>query len=205
MGERRIAVLASGRGSNFEALVRGDTGSGRIALLITDKQTAPVLERASALGINGRFIYPGKYRTRFGIPEEENWVTYMKDEGIELVCLAGLMRLIKGPMIEAYRNRIMNIHPAILPAFPGLDSQQRALEYGVKLAGCTVHYVDEGTDTGPIILQTTVPVEDNDNVETLSERILAEEHRIYPEAVKLHCDNRLTIDGRNVRINTKSY
>jgi len=165
MTERRIAVLGSGRGSNFEALVRGDTGSGRIALLLTDNPTAPVLERASALGINGRFIHPGKYRTRFGIPEEENWVKYMKDEGIELVCLAGLMRLIKGPMIEAYRNRIMNIHPALLPAFPGLDSQQRALEYGVKLAGCTVHYVDEGTDTGP---------------------------------------NRLTIDGRNVRINTKS-
>jgi phosphoribosylglycinamide formyltransferase-1 len=200
MSECRIAVLASGRGSNFEALVRGDTGQGRIVLLLTDNPDAPVLDRASELGVRFMYLDPGKYRTRFGIPEEEKWVSFLRDEGIELVCLAGLMRLLKGPLLKAYANRIMNIHPALLPSFPGLESQKRALEYGVRFSGCTVHYVDEGTDTGPIIIQAAVPVLDGDTIETLSRRILCEEHRIYPEAVRLHSAGCLTIDGRIVRI-----
>jgi phosphoribosylglycinamide formyltransferase-1 len=200
MDECRVAVLASGRGSNFEALVRGDTGRGRISLLVTDNPDAPALGLARDLGVKCLDLYPGKYRTRFGIPEEGEWAALLREEGIELVCLAGLMRLLKGPLLEAYAGRIMNIHPALLPSFPGLDSQQRALEYGVKYAGCTVHYVDEGTDTGPIILQSVVPVLDTDTTESLSARILEEEHRIYPEAVRLHCAGRLTVEGRTVRI-----
>ena len=200
MSECRIAVIASGRGSNFEALVKGDTGKGRIALLLTDNPDAPALDRASDLGVRCMYLHPGKYRTRFGIPEEENWVSALRDEGIELVCLAGLMRLLKGPMLKAFAYRIMNIHPALLPSFPGLESQKRALEYGVRFAGCTVHYVDEGTDTGPIITQAVIPVLADDTADTLSARILAEEHRIYPEAVRLHAAGRLTVEGRIVRI-----
>jgi phosphoribosylglycinamide formyltransferase-1 len=124
----------------------------------------------------------------------------MKDQGIGLICLAGLMRILKGPLIEEFENRIMNIHPALLPSFPGLDSQKKALEYGVRFSGCTVHYVDAGTDTGPIILQSVVPVQADDTVDTLSARILAEEHRIYPEAVRLHCAGKLKVEGRIVRI-----
>jgi phosphoribosylglycinamide formyltransferase-1 len=200
MGDCRVAVLASGRGSNFEALVRGDTGSGRISLLVTDNPEAPALRLAEELGVESVYLFPGKYRTRFGIPEEEAWASHLRDRGIELVCLAGLMRLLKGPLLEAYPGAIMNIHPALLPSFPGLNSQERALEYGVRFAGCTVHYVDEGTDTGPIILQSVVPVLPGDTPGELSGRILAEEHRIYPEAVRLHCAGRLTVQGRRVMI-----
>jgi len=200
MEECRVAVLASGRGTNFEALVTGDTGNGLVTLLVTDRPDAAALVRASELGVEGRYMDPGSYRTRFGIDSEREWADFLLDSGIGLVCLAGLMRLLKGPLLEAFAGRIMNIHPALLPSFPGLDSQRRALEYGVRYAGCTVHYVDAGTDTGPIILQSVVPVLQDDTAETLSDRILAEEHRIYPEAVRLHCGGRLSIDGRTVRI-----
>lgn len=193
-----VAVLASGRGSNFEALVRGNTGSGRVTLLLTDNPGAPALDRAREMGVRGRHMDPGPHRTRFGLREEEEWTGFLLESGIDLVCLAGLMRLLKGPLLEAFDGRIMNIHPSLLPAFPGLEPQRRALEHGVKVSGCTVHYVDRGTDTGSIILQSPVPVIPGDTVETLSRRILAEEHRIYPEAVRLHCDGRLRREGRRV-------
>jgi phosphoribosylglycinamide formyltransferase-1 len=193
-----VAVLASGRGSNFEALVRGDTGNGRITLLLADNPDAPALARAREMGVEGRFISPGDRRTRFGLREEGDWAGFLLERGIGLVCLAGLMRILKGPLLEAFDGRIMNIHPSLLPAFPGLEPQRRALEHGVKVSGCTVHYVDRGTDTGPIILQAPVPVLPGDTVETLSGRILAEEHRIYPEAVRLHCRGRLRRRGRVV-------
>ena len=183
----RIAVLASGRGSNFEALCHGDTGNGRISLLVTDNENADVLKKASESGVEALYMSPGKYRTKFGEAEEREWTRFMMDRGIELVCLAGLMRIIKGPLLEEFQGRIINIHPSLLPSFPGLHAQRQALDYGVRITGCTVHYVDAGVDTGPIILQKSVYVKDEDTVETLSGRILQQEHIAYPEAVRLLC------------------
>lgn len=187
----RIAVLASGRGSNFEALCKGDTGNGRISLLLTDNENADVLRKASELGVEGIYLSPGRYRTKFGGAEEMEWTRLLKDRGIELVCLAGLMRIIKGSILEEYEGRIMNIHPALLPSFPGLHAQKQALDHGVRITGCTVHFVDAGIDTGPIILQKAVHVKDDDTVETLSSRILEQEHIAYSEAVKLYCGGTL--------------
>ncbi len=185
--ETKIAVLASGAGSNFKALVEGDTGPGRVDILLTDNENAGALELAAELGVESKYLYPGKYRTRFGIKEEKIWAEFLLDRGVGLVCLAGLMRIIKGPLLDAFQGRMMNIHPSLLPAFPGLDAQGQALNYGVKIAGCTVHYVDSGTDTGPIILQNSVPVFESDQRDSLAERILVKEHRIYSQAVKAHC------------------
>ncbi|MCD4847575.1 MAG: phosphoribosylglycinamide formyltransferase [Candidatus Aegiribacteria sp.] len=195
---RKIAVLASGRGSNFEALCRGDTGHGRVTLLISDNSEAPALNRASDLDVEALYMYPGNYRTRFGLDEEKQWADLMLDRGIGLVCLAGLMRILKGPVLETFAGRIMNIHPSLLPSFPGLNSQRQALDYGVRVSGCTVHYVDSGTDTGPVILQRTVPVLDDDTEDSLAARILKQEHIAYSEAVKLHCSGVLSHDGRRI-------
>lgn len=203
-GTVRMAVLASGRGSNFEALCSGDTGRGAVALLITDDPGAPVLDKADRLGIEAVYLTPGRYRTRFGIEEEREWVSLMRSRDIGLVCLAGLMRVIKGPILEEYAGRVMNIHPSLLPSFPGLGAQEQALRYGVKVSGCTVHYVDEGVDTGPVIVQRAVPVMDSDDVESLSARILVQEHLAYPEAVRLHCSGRISLSGRRVGICTGS-
>jgi phosphoribosylglycinamide formyltransferase-1 len=193
-----IAVLASGRGSNFEALVKGNTHPGVVKLLLSDNPDAPVLDRAAELGIEAAHLSPGPYRSRFGLKEEKAWADFLLDRGIGLVCLAGLMRMLKGPLLDAFPGGIMNIHPSLLPAFPGLDSQGQALRYGVKVSGCTVHYVDRGMDSGPIILQKPVPVLPKDSRESLSRRILAAEHRIYPVAVRLHCSRRLLLNGRIV-------
>ncbi|NOQ22525.1 MAG: phosphoribosylglycinamide formyltransferase [Candidatus Aegiribacteria sp.] len=194
----RIAVLASGRGSNFEALCNGDTGNGRISLLITDNDEADVLRKASALGVEALYMSPGRFRTKFGETEESEWTRLLMDRGIELVCLAGLMRIIKGSMLEEFRGRIMNIHPSLLPSFPGLHAQKQALDYGVRITGCTVHYVDADVDTGPIILQKAVYVKDDDTVETLSGRILQQEHIAYSEAVRLYCSGVFTDSGRYI-------
>lgn len=194
----RVAVLASGRGSNFQALCEGDTGRGRVALLLVDDPGAPALERARGLGVEALHISPGKYRTRFEEHAEMEWTRVMQERDIQLICLAGLMRILKGPMLGAYRGRIMNIHPSLLPSFPGLRAQEQALSYGVKVTGCTVHYVDAGVDTGPIVLQKTVEVLDDDDEDSLSERILVQEHRAYPEAVGLHCGGELRLAGRRV-------
>lgn len=200
MKEIRTAVLASGTGSNFEALVKGDTGPGRIDILLTDRPDAGALLLADELGIEGRCLYTGPYRTKFSPDEERNWADLLVQRGIELVCLAGFMRIIKGPILEAFPGRVMNIHPSLLPSFPGLDAQGQAFRYGVKVTGCTVHYVDLGTDTGPIILQQSVPVLPGDSSDSLAKRILEKEHLIYPLAVKAHCEGRLSTDGRHVYI-----
>ncbi|MFO8184851.1 MAG: phosphoribosylglycinamide formyltransferase [Candidatus Aegiribacteria sp.] len=194
----RIGVLASGRGSNFQALCEGDTGRGRVALLLVDDPGAGALKRAEKLGVEAVHISPGKYRTRFEERAEMEWTRTMRDRGIQLICLAGLMRILKGPMLSAYGGRILNIHPSLLPSFPGLRAQEQALSYGVKVTGCTVHYVDAGVDTGPIVLQKTVKVRDDDDVGSLSERILRQEHAAYPEAVRLHCSGELRLMERRV-------
>lgn len=199
-----IGVLVSGNGSNFQAIVdaleSGRIPDGRIACLISNKADAYALERARRHNIPALVLDHKQYPDRAAY--DHALVALLKEHGVQLVVLAGFMRLLSPVMVEAFPHAIMNIHPALLPAFPGLDAQQQALDYGVRYTGCTVHFVDTGTDTGPIILQAVVPVMADDTAESLSQRIHGEEHRIYPEAVKLFCAGRLKVEGRRVHIST---
>jgi phosphoribosylglycinamide formyltransferase 1 len=197
-GRTRVAVLASGRGSNFEALCLGDTLPGVVTLLVADRPGTAAFEKAGKFGVEAVEADPGPWRTRFSLEAEQHLTEMLIGKGIGLVCLAGLMRILKGPLLEAFRGRVMNIHPSLLPAFPGLHAQRQALDYGVRVSGCTVHYVDSGTDTGPVILQRTVDVLPGDDEESLSRRILTREHEAYPEAVRLHCSGLLRMNGRRV-------
>ena len=200
-----VGVLASGRGSNFEALAAAvDAGRvpARIAALISDRAAAGALEIARAHGIEALFVDPKQYPSREA--HEKAVIAALDERGVRLVCLAGYMRIMSATFVRHFEGRALNIHPALLPAFPGLHAQRQALEHGVKVAGATVHFLDEGTDTGPIVLQAAVPVLPGDTEETLSRRILAEEHRIYPEAVRLFAEGRLRIDGRTVHIREDS-
>lgn len=195
----RIGVLASGRGSNLQALLdacREGRIDGQVAVVISDRADAYALERASLAGVAAIFCDPATYggKNAYNMALAET----LKARAIDLVCLAGYMRIVRRPLLEAYAGRMLNIHPSLLPAFPGLDAQAQALTYGVKVAGCTVHFVTEGMDDGPIVVQAVVPVLDGDTVESLSERILAEEHRVYPEAVQLFATGRLRLEGRRV-------
>ncbi|ABO50873.1 formyltetrahydrofolate-dependent phosphoribosylglycinamide formyltransferase [Desulforamulus reducens MI-1] len=201
MNKLRIGVLASGRGSNLQSILdrcQEGTVAAEVVVVISDKPAAYALERARQAGITAFGLeirsFPGKREY------EQAVVKLLQDAGVELVCLAGYMRLVGESLLRAFPNRIMNIHPALLPSFTGLHGQRDALQYGVKISGCTVHFVDEGMDTGPIILQAAVPVLDDDTEESLSARILNQEHRIYPEAVKLFAEGRLQVVGRKVYI-----
>ncbi len=197
----RIGVLISGRGSNLQALLDACADGripGEVAVVISDKAGAYGLERARRAGVEALFVDPGAYQTKKAY--NAALLEALQARGVELVCLAGYMRLVRNPLLEAYSGRMMNIHPSLLPAFPGLEAQRQALEHGVKVSGCTVHFVTAGMDEGPIILQAAVPVREDDTVQSLSERILAEEHRIYPEAVRLFAEGRLRIEGRSVVI-----
>src|SRR5712675_2158372 len=196
---KRIGVLLSGRGSNFEALA-DSVGAGRlpgaeIAVVVSNREGAPGIERAKERRIAARVI-PSK-----GLEREvydRQVVAVLREFKVDLVCLAGYMRLLSPFFVASFPNRILNIHPSLLPSFPGLESQRQALEYGVKFAGCTVHFVDENLDAGPIIVQATVPVLDEDTEASLSETILKEEHRIYSEAVKIVLEGKYKITGRRV-------
>ena len=197
----KIGVLASGRGSNFQSIIderESDRLKADIVLLITDNPSAFAIQRAKKHNIEYSIILPKKYSSRNDFFKEV--ADELKKKNVELVVLAGFMRIVGKPLIDAFPNRIMNIHPALLPSFPGLHGQKQALEYGVKISGCTVHFVDEGVDTGPIIIQAAVPVFQNDTEETLSERILRFEHKIYPEAIRLFSEGRIEIEGHRVRI-----
>lgn len=197
--KKRIGVLLSGRGSNFEALA-DSVASGRIpnaeiSIVISHRENAPGIERARARGIDACVI-PSK-----GLDREvydRQVVSVLQEKKVDLVCLAGYMRLLSSYFVRAFPERILNIHPSLLPAFPGLEAQRQALEHGVKFAGCTVHFVDENLDAGPIVLQAAVPVHDGDTVDSLSARILSEEHRIYSEAVRMILEGRYRIEGRRV-------
>ena len=197
--KKRIGVLLSGRGSNFEALAdhiaAGKIPNAEIALVLSNRDNAPGLDRARARGIEARVI-PSKGLEREAY--DKLVVAALREKGIDLVCLAGYMRLISPYFVAAFPNRILNIHPSLLPAFPGLEAQRQALEHGAKISGCTVHFVDENLDAGPIVMQAPVPIEDADTPETLSARILREEHRIYAEAVRIILDGRYRIEGRRV-------
>ena len=197
--KKRIGVLLSGRGSNFEALAEsiaaGRIPNAEIAIVISNREGAPGIDRAKARSIATRVI-PSK-----GLEREtyDRQVAAVLDEHkVDLVCLAGYMRLLSPYFVAKFPNCILNIHPSLLPSFPGLESQRQALEHGVKFAGCTVHFVDENLDAGPIIVQAVVPVKDDDTEATLSERILKEEHRIYSEAVRIVLEGKYKIAGRRV-------
>jgi phosphoribosylglycinamide formyltransferase-1 len=200
-----IGVLASGRGSNLQAIIEAvETGTlqARIALVISNKRDAQALERARRHGIPDVFLDSKLYVHQPDSREayDRAILDALRKHEVELVLLAGYMKIVTPVLIQAYPDRIMNIHPSLLPAFPGLDVQRKALEWGVKIAGCTVHFVTEGVDEGPIIIQAAVPVFNDDTAETLSARILAEEHKIYPRAVQLYAEGLLQVDGRRVRM-----
>jgi len=199
--KKRIGVLLSGRGSNFEALAEsvaaGRIPNAEIAVVVSNREGAPGIDRARARGIPVRVI-PSKGLEREAY--DKLVVAALKEERVDLVCLAGYMRLLSAYFVRAFPNRILNIHPSLLPAFPGLEAQRQALEHGAKFSGCTVHFVDENLDAGPIVLQAVVPIKDADTPETLAERILREEHRIYSEAVRIVLEGRYRIEGRRVLI-----
>jgi phosphoribosylglycinamide formyltransferase-1 len=199
--KKRIGVLLSGRGSNFEALAEsvaaGRIPNAEIALVVSNREDAPGIERARDRGIAARVI-PSKGLEREAY--DKLVARALKEKNVDLVCLAGYMRLLSPYFVAAFPSRILNIHPSLLPAFPGLEAQRQALEHGAKFSGCTVHFVDENLDAGPIVLQACVPIEDRDTVETLSERILSEEHRIYSEAVRIVLEGRCRVENRRVLI-----
>jgi phosphoribosylglycinamide formyltransferase-1 len=195
---RRLGILLSGRGSNFEAIAdRISSGklNAEIAVVVSNVESAPGLESARARGLNAVYI-PSRNRPREDFDREV--VDVLRKHNVSVVVLAGFMRILSGVFLEAFPNAILNIHPALLPSFPGKDAQRDALEYGVKFSGCTVHFVDGALDGGPVVLQSVVPVHSDDTVESLSARILKEEHRIYSEAIELVLSGRCEIQGRRV-------
>lgn len=195
---KKLGILLSGRGSNFQAIARNVQASkipAEIAVVISNKADAQGLETARAMGIEAVCV-PSK-----GLKREEydrRVVALLKQKQVDLVCLAGFMRLLSAWFVEQFPNRILNIHPALLPSFPGLDGQQQALEHGVKFSGCTVHFVDAGLDSGPIVAQAVVPVNDDDTLAALSARILSQEHRLYTEAINIVLSGKFRIAGRRV-------
>jgi phosphoribosylglycinamide formyltransferase 1 len=204
----RLGVLASGRGSNLQAIldaIENGTLHARIVVVVSNKREAPALDRARKHGITEVFLDPKPFVGRPDTREayDRALLDVLRKYEVELVLLAGYMKIVTSVLIQAYPQRIMNIHPALLPAFPGLDVQQKALDYGVKISGCTVHFVTEGVDEGPIIVQAAVPVLESDTAETLAARILEQEHRLYPLAVQLYAEGKLHVEGRCVRIQRK--
>jgi phosphoribosylglycinamide formyltransferase-1 len=201
----RVAVLASGRGSNLQAIIDAiETGrvQAQIVAVISNKKDAIALERARKHGLSDIFVDPKPYAGRPDSREayDRSLLEILQQHEVELVLLGGYMKIVTTVLVNAYANRMMNIHPSLLPSFPGLDVQKKAIDWGCKLAGCTVHFVTEGVDEGPIIIQAAVPILDDDTPETLAARILVQEHKIYPRAVQLFAEGRLRVDGRRVLI-----
>jgi phosphoribosylglycinamide formyltransferase 1 len=197
----RVGVLASGRGSNLQALIEAAREPGYpacVGVVVSDRERAAALGRAAAAGIPAVFLNPKDFADRAAY--EAALARVLDDHAVDLVCLAGFMRLLGPEFVRARAGRILNIHPSLLPAFPGLAAQRQALEHGVKMSGATVHLVDEGLDSGPIVLQAAVAVEPDDTEDTLAARILAEEHRLYPQAVRLFAEGRVRLTGRRVTI-----
>ena len=195
----RLAVLISGRGSNLQAIIDAIADrrlDATIAIVVSNQSDAPGLARARDAGIEALCLDPRAYQDRDAF--DRALVDLLRARDVALVCLAGFMRLVGRPLLDAFPNRILNIHPSLLPAFPGLDAQRQALEHGVRISGATVHLVTSDLDAGPIVLQTAVPVLDNDTVETLSARILVEEHRLYPEAIRIVLSGAWRLEGRRV-------
>ena len=201
MGKLNIAVLVSGRGSNFQAIidaVEAGQVNASISALISNVPGVQSLERAKKHGIKSFVIDHKTFKDKTSY--EAELIRTIESLNVDLICLAGYMRIVGAEVIKRFRGKIINIHPALLPSFPGLHGQKQALDYGVKVSGCTVHFVDEGCDTGPIILQKVVPIKDDDTEGSLSARILEQEHKAYPEAIQLIAEGRVKIEGRIVRI-----
>ncbi len=193
----KLAVLVSGRGSNLQAIIDSiekNYLNAEISLVMSNVKDAYALERATKHGLECVFLDPKAFSNRNDY--EQKMIDLLQSKSIELVCLAGFMRILGKKFIEAFPGKIINIHPSLLPAFPGLNVQKRALEHGAKYSGCTVHIVNEEVDGGPIILQSVVPIKDEDDTQSLSERILEQEHIIYPEAIKLIIENKIEFSGR---------
>ena len=201
----RVGVLASGRGSNLQAIIdaiEAKTLDATIAVVVSNKPDAMALERAQRHAIKGIFLDP---KSVAGEPEprkvyDQKILEVLKAHDVQLILLAGYMKIVTSVLIDAYQWQMMNIHPSLLPSFPGLNAQMQALEGGVKMSGCTVHFVTEGVDEGPIILQASVPVHEGDTGETLSARILEQEHQLYPRAIQLFAEQRVCVEGRKVKI-----
>ena len=195
----RLGILGSGKGSNMVAIaeaIRAGTVMAEIAVVLSDVPDAGILERARQLGLKAEFISPGRFRTKLDDEAEQTYVKRLSDAQADLIVLAGFMRILKGEFLRAFANRVINIHPSLLPAFPGLEAWQQALDYGVKVTGCTVHFVDQGVDSGPILAQESVPVLAGDTAATLHERIQQAERRLYPRVVGALAEGRIALKGR---------
>jgi phosphoribosylglycinamide formyltransferase-1 len=204
MAKMRIGVLGSGSGSNMQSVVdaiAAGTLDAEVALVLSDVQDAKILDRARRHKIPCQWLDCAPFKTKLDGAAEERCIELLKAAKVDTVVLAGFMRIVKPGLLKAFPFRVLNIHPALLPAFPGVAAWTQALAYGAKVAGCTVHFVDEGTDTGPIILQKSVPVLEDDTPESLHARIQVQEHLAYPEALRLLSEGRLSVEGRRVRVN----
>jgi phosphoribosylglycinamide formyltransferase-1 len=197
----RLGVLGSGKGSNFVAIadaIAAGTVPAEIAVVLSDVESAGVLEHARQRNLPARFIAPGKFRTKLEEDAERAYVAALQEAKVDLIVLAGFMRVLKGDFLRAFEGRIVNVHPSLLPSFPGLEAWKQALDYGVKVTGCTVHYVDAGVDSGAIIAQQTVPVLDDDTAQTLHARIHSAEHELYPKCVAAIARGEVSVQGRRV-------
>lgn len=197
----RIGVLGSGKGSNFVAIddaIAAGKVPAQIAIVLSDVETAGILARARERSLPAQFIPPGKFRTKLDEEAEQAFVTALQNARVDLIVLAGFMRVLKGNFLRAFEGRIVNVHPSLLPSFPGLEAWKQALDHGVKVTGCTVHFVDAGVDSGAIISQQTVPVLDDDTSETLHQRIHAAEHELYPRCVAAIARREISVQGRRV-------
>ncbi len=203
MSKLHLGVLGSGAGSNMQSIVdaiAAGTLDADIKVVLADVADAKILDRAKKHGIPCQFLDCAPWKTKLADAAEENCIRILKEAGVDTVVLAGFMRIVKPKLLEAFPNRVINIHPALLPAFPGIHSWTQALDYGCKVAGVTVHFVDAGTDSGPILVQKTVPVLEDDTPETLHARIQVQEHLAYPEALNIIASGKYRIEGRRVRI-----
>ena len=199
----KLAVLGSGSGSNMQSIVdaiEAGTLDAEVVCVLSDVEDAYILERAKKHNLPGRFVSCAPFKTKLDGEAQDEYIRIMKEAGADTVVLAGFMRIVKQGLLDAFPNRVLNIHPAILPAFPGLHSWTQALDYGAKVAGVTVHFVDLGTDSGPIIVQKCVPVEEDDTPESLHARIQVQEHIAFPEALRYLSEGKLRIEGRRVHI-----
>jgi len=201
--ELRIGVLGSGTGSNCEAILQAcERGQipGRVVVVVSDIADALILERARKRGIPAHFVGPSRFKTKLEPELEQRIVDILREKGVELVALAGYMRVVKTPLLSSFAGKMLNVHPSLLPSFPGLHAWEQALTYGVRVTGCTVHFVNEGVDAGPVILQQAVPVQAGDTPATLHQRIQIAEHALLPEAIRLFALRKLQVTGRQVKI-----